>query len=601
MAKNSASLLWKQSRFFLPLQAKFIIWSFLLIIIPFLISGIVTYSKYSASVEENARTYASQIIGQINVNLDRYIKEMERLTLTPFFDNKVLSILKNHDGSPNKATFSTSDEVLKMNLFLSSLSFDRTELRGVFIFANDGLLYNTLDSTAGNRWESQTETWMAQVRQAEGGLVLVPPHFSRYYNLSKPELVFAISRLIRDPDDNNKALGFVKVDLTPTGLTKILSSVNFSTNAKLYISDRDGHQIYPELAQTSTLPTPQGELVTLNGGDYLVASQQSSYTGLRVIGLVPVQDLRQDANDLTRFTLIISLLALIVACLLAVFLSNRLVNPIRHLQGKMKRVQQGGFEERASVMTHDEIGQLAQGFNSMVGEIDRLVKEVYETRLREREAELSALQSQINPHFLYNTLESINMMALKHDHYEISDVVASLGKLLRYTVDMRENLVYLKEEIRFIEAYLRIQSLRYGDRLAFKLEIDPALEFCLIPKLILQPLVENAIEHGVGQSAGTVLISAIGRENSLILIVADSGAGMAVEARSKVKEQIYAVSEITTVRVKTNFGEKKKGFALRNVHQRIRLMYGEPYGLFINEESEEGNTFVIKLPIRVEE
>ena len=252
-------------------------------------------------------------------------------------------------------------------------------------------------------------------------------------------------------------------------------------------------------------------------------------------------------------------------------------------------------------MTHDEIGQLAQGFNSMVGEIDRLVKEVYETRLREREAELSALQSQINPHFLYNTLESINMMALKHDHYEISDVVASLGKLLRYTVDMRENLVYLKEEIRFIEAYLRIQSLRYGDRLAFKLEIDPALEFYLIPKLILQPLVENAIEHGVGQSAGTVLISAIGRENSLILIVADSGAGMAVEARSKVKEQIYAVSEITTVRVKTNFGEKKKGFALRNVHQRIRLMYGEPYGLFINEESTTGNSFVIKLPIRVEE
>ncbi len=591
----------KKRTLFISLQTKFIVWSFLLILVPFLISGLVTYYKYSTSVQDSARTYTLQIIEQITVNLDRYIKEMERLTLTPFYDNRVLNILDTHSGPYDRQVFIPSDEVFKMNLFLSSLSFDRAELRGLFLLANDGSMFSTLDSTAENRWNPATDQWIEQVKQAEGGLVLVPPHLSPYYNFAKPELVFGIARLIRDPNDNKKVLGIVKIDLTSSGVEKILSPVNLSKNARLFITDRAGHRLYPDLNQAEIVPAVTQEQLRLNGEDYLSASQQSDYTGLRVIGLIPLRDLRKDANELTQFTLFISLGALLFAGILAILLSRRLSNPIRHLQGKMRQVEQGAFQERAIVSSHDEIGQLAQGFNAMVGEIDRLVKEVYETRLRERDAELSALQSQINPHFLYNTLESINMLALQAGSYEISDVVVSLGKLLRYTVDKQEKAVYLREELRFVQAYLRIQTFRYQDRLQAELMVDSTLELCLIPKLILQPLVENAIEHGIGSSSGTICLSAHQQHDALILVVQDDGRGLSPETLANLTTKIYAETQATNTLTRHSFDEVRKGFALRNVHQRIRLIYGEPYGLFIESQLEQGSRFILKLPLHLEE
>src|SRR5690606_27649838 len=149
-----------------------------------------------------------------------------------------------------------------------------------------------------------------------------------------------------------------------------------------------------------------------------------------------------------------------------------LVRPIAHLHAKMRQVQRGLFNERAVVTTHDEIGQLTEGFNTMIGEIERLVREVYETRRREREAELSALQSQIHPHFLYNTLEMMTMLALQGNRTQLSDIVTNLGKLLRYTVDRQEQKVYLQDEVRFVEAYLQIQGMRLGSRLAAEIRID---------------------------------------------------------------------------------------------------------------------------------
>jgi two-component system, sensor histidine kinase YesM len=575
---------------------------FPLVTVPFLISIIVTYNRYSASLEQNSSSATRQVIEQVSLNLDRYVRDLERITLLPFYDNSVLDILKNHNRPYGTFGFSSTDEQSKMNLFLSSISFDRTELRGISIFANDGSLFDNVEGRVSRNWLREQNGWMTQAQAAGGGLTIISPHRVSYYT-SGTEQVIALARLIRDPFSGEN-LGFVKADLTEAGIAKILNPVNLSSNARLYVTDRAGSQLYPSFSTAS----PESKLLSaadnqerldIGGQPFLNNSFYSDFTGLRVTGLVPFSDLRRDVNELTGFTLLLSLLAVGCAFGLAAFFSARLLRPVRHLQHSMKLVEQGDFAVRARLTGRDEIGQLAGSFNAMVGEIDRLVKEVYETRLRERDAELAALQSQINPHFLYNTLETMNMLALERNAYELSDLATNLGRLLRYTVDKKEQQVFLRDELQFVEAYLQIQSLRYGDRLQVEISVDPALENCLIPRLILQPLVENALLHGIGAGRGTVRIGAtVHDEDELRLSVEDDGAGITDAKIADLERQITAGG---TSSGKHGFGATLHGFALPNVHGRLRLLYGEPYGLHISRLQPTGSRFELRLPFVLDE
>jgi two-component system sensor histidine kinase YesM len=575
-------------RLFVPLRMKFMILFMSLITIPIMISGAFTYSKYSSNVEQNAKNYTLQIVDQIRINLDRYVKEIERLTLSPLYDPDVLAILKNHSSLYQKGVYLTAEEQFKINLFISSMAFERSEIESILIFTNDGSLFSNAEASVLNYWVKETESWMEQVETEDGGLTILPPHTVSYYKTGAKKVV-SLSRLLREPY-THKIIGMIKVDLNEDGFEKIFSSVSFGTNSKLYIYDKEAQLMYPDLIDSQPdLQAPQ----------FLSASTKSKYTGLQIIGQIPLKELRKEAKELTRYTLMITVLALGAAFLLAIISSNRLVKPIRHLQSKMELVKKGFFKERAIVSTHDEVGQLTTAFNRMVGEIDRLVREVYETKLREREAEISALQSQMNPHFLYNTLESINMMAIQRNYLDLSSVVSNLGRLLRYTVDKHRTMVYLRDEIRFVEAYLQIQELRNGDSLRTEIGIDPALQNALVPKLILQPLIENVIEHAMGSRTVTVRIRARMEREDLVLSVEDDGEGMDEQTVDWVQQRMYSAKEEQSET--QQFGEKNHGYALRNVHQRIRLLYDKPYGVSIHPHTGQGVQFLIRLPFRWDE
>lgn len=587
---------WYKRRF-VSLRSKFITLFVLFITIPFLISGIITYQKYSANVEANARSYTAQIMDQIVVNLDRYVKEMERLTLTPLYDEEVLNILRNHSGLYQRPQYLTTDETNKMNLFISSLRFDRSEIHSILIFANDGSLFSSFETTVGTHWTKESTPWMDRVRERDGRLTIVPPHEATYYKEPLHQVV-SLARVIREPY-THLAIGVVKVDLTSKSFDTILSSVSFSDNSELHILDQDGNVLYSKSQSQEPLNHAQ---VVRNDRDYLYAEVESDYTGIKATGIVPLTDLRKEARELTSFTLIISLIALALAYLMAVVSSNRLVRPIQHLQSKMKLVQMGAFQERAVVTTNDEIGQLTYGFNQMIEHIDYLVKEVYERTLREREAELSALQGQINPHFLYNTLETMNMLAVEKDNHELSGMITSLGKLLHYTVDKKEKPVHLKDEILFVESYLKIQSFRLGDKLCADIRVDPSFEICLVPKLILQPLIENVIEHGLKSRERVNLeLKVRAEEDNLIISIQDDGVGMTLEQIEQLEELMNRPRhfDMPAESDAREFGKVKKGYALRNVHQRLRLLYGEDYGLYIDRSVNQGSRFWIKLPINL--
>lgn len=577
---------------YLPLRSKLVILFIALTVLPFIGSGFMTYQKYTSNVESSARTYTQQFVSQININLDNYLRELDKLTMMPFYDNRVLEILKNHRDPSRKPTHIVGNEAEKMSLFLSSLSFDRPEVKGVFLIANNGIIFSNLDYQAYNP-TAQIVPWIKEKTRHDLRLFLIPPHLPAYYN-SLNENVFSILREIRDPYSDD-ILGCIKIDLAPLAFNRIVDTSNVSTESNIYITDWKGNIFYPVAQQDKIFELPEKGRAIIEEKNYLTAYETSHVTGLNIIGVIAENDLKKDAIDLVRFTSYISIFSLLLAAILAILVASGITNPILKLQKKMKKVQLGHFDERATVMSRDEVGDLCAGFNVMMDEINRLVKEVYETRLRERDAELSALQNQISPHFIYNTFELINAIALENDQFEICDIISSLGKLLRYTVDKKERPVLLIEEIKFLKAYKRILTSRYGERLKIEMAIDPALEHCLVPKLILQPLVENAVQHGIKEYRGVIRIKASRGDHCLLLSVEDDGVGMPEEQYKSLEEKIYG-SESYNEEME-RFDAEKKGYALRNVHQRLYLLYGEQYGMAMDTTVEKGCKFVLRLPL----
>ncbi|UKS24849.1 sensor histidine kinase [Paenibacillus sp. HWE-109] len=581
---------------FISLRTKFLVLFCLMITIPFLISGFITYQKYKANMERDAEAYSAQVTEQVSISLDRFVKEMERTTTSLYFDDLVLQILHSHKGPFRKDNYLKVDEIGKMNQLMASAVMDHSEIEGIFVFALDGSLFSNLQETVNQSWNASQNLWMIRAKANDGGLTIIPPQNESYYKTESPK-VMSLTRLIKDPI-TTEDLGYVKVDLTSKEFEQILSTVKVTKSSKLYVFNDSSQQMYPFIEEPGE---HEQQEVAADSSKFMISEQTTKYGGLRVVSMIPKSDVQTEARQLISFTIWISVGAIVAAYFAAIMTSNRMVKPILHLQKKMRRVQNGDFHERAdSGGPNDEIGLLTEGFNIMVSQLEHMIKDMYELRLREKESELSALQSQINPHFLYNTLESIRMVAQKDHKDELSQVITSLAKMLRYTVNKQMRLVFLQEELAFVESYLDIQSFRLEKMLEHEIHVDFSQEMALVPKLLLQPLVENAIEHGLGCEPLRILIATKESEGDLYIYITDNGTGMNQAQRQMVEDRMNESSGMQTAPSREN-GSRSKGFALRNIQQRLKILYGDAYGLTIEQSGPEGTTFCICIPFQWED
>ncbi|MCP1308681.1 cache domain-containing sensor histidine kinase [Paenibacillus tyrfis] len=592
------------------LRSKTLLIFMLLIAIPLSLQGGITYYDFSTSVERRTADYSAQLVGQINRNLDRTFMEMQRLSLMPTYDPGVLGILRKY-RDPALATNQrpTVEELEKMLLYIAGMTYNRPDIRGIQLFAGSGYTFSNVDASAIRSFtDVKREAWYERVKQADGAWVAIPKHRPSYYFDDSGQDYVSVARLIREPN-TNEGLGVVKIDLKEDVFRQIVSNVKFeekggllvvNSRSELFFQQGSGGltpEMMDELRHTTALPQASDvRHMDIRGKTYLAIVDYSDYSDLKVISYIPVESLLKETKDLRNFTFGIGLFCLVSAGALATFFSYRLSRPLAALKNKMLRVEQGSFKQSVRVESKDEIGQLSRGFNRMVEEIDRLVHEVFVIGLREKEAELAVLQSQINPHFIYNTLESINMLALKRQNDDVSDMVSALGRLLRYTVGRNERLVRLREELESAASYVKIQQLRYGERLKVMFDVEEGLFGHEVPKLLFQPLVENAIYHGIGdrEEGGTIWIEVVRFEEELLLTVRDDGKGMSEDELRQLRQSLAA----PPLSAAEAAGEH--GLALNNINQRLMLMYGERYGLHVDGSPGEGTAFTITIPIREE-
>ncbi|GGF73623.1 histidine kinase [Paenibacillus albidus] len=597
------------------LRSKTLLIFLLLIFIPLSLQGIATYVDFSRSTEQRTADYSAQLVEQMNANLDRTLMEMQRLTLMPLYDSNVLNILRKYSGSESSKKQPSVDERSNLQLYIASMTFDRPEIDSIQIFAGNGYTFSSKAPSAISAFSDvEEQSWYSRVKEADGAWVLIPPHHPSYY-LEDARVYFSVSRLIREPN-TNRTLGVVKIDLKQTLFGQIINNAKFEDQGSLVVQN-SGHELFYEksTANSSSEETRQlldaaGSLradaetavhrLRINGKEYLIISDYSAYSDISIISYIPVVSLLKEIRELRNFTVGIGLISLALGSGLAAYFSYRLTRPLGLLMKKMRLVELGNFKQSVPVVSGDELGRLSSGFNRMVEEIDRLVHEVYMLGLKEKEAELAALQSQINPHFIYNTLESISMLARQRNNDDVSDMVTSLGRLIRNAVQQDGTLIPLGQELQAAESYVRIQEMRLGPRLRTVFDIEEGLELNPVPKLVLQPLIENAIVHGINDSeqGGTIWISAVRFYDHMLLTVRDDGRGMSEMDLDSLRHSLNG----TVTRISIGGTEYQgHGVALRNIQQRLTLIFGSEYDLHVDGSPGQGMSFTLTIPLKDKE
>ncbi len=332
---------------------------------------------------------------------------------------------------------------------------------------------------------------------------------------------------------------------------------------------------------SSDNPAQIGELLALGLNKNILVNRNLVYQNL-----VSKPALYKEINDLGYFAGAITLITLSIVLLLTIMILRRITHPLRRLSILMRKAEKEVFEPITDIKTYDEVAQLGNSYNSLISEIKDLIGQVYKAELFKKEAEIKAIKMQMNPHFLYNTLETIGILALSKDNIVVvPDMVQKLSRILRFSITAGNDYIPLKTEIQFAEWYIQIHQYRHGDRLSSKINIPDELMPIKVPKLIIQPIIENAVLHGINQTerAGLIEIKAYEEDYDLVLEVGDNGPGFWTKDGNHTG------------------APQGLGTGLTQVEARIKLLYGSKYGVSIAKSDADGTVIRLRLPMMMNE
>jgi len=554
---------------------------------------LLTFNSFRLSEEavtDNAKTYTEQLIDQVNTNVQTYLDNMVSISDLARSNGELenaalLSMPRSADGDAVNA---------RIGKYFRSVVRSRDDIATILFAGTNGNVVSDREGVAPKAYEDlRAQDWHRNAVEAKGKVVISSSHVQHLYS-GEYKWVVSISRELGDP--GKPGYGVLMVDLNLNVINNLCRQIQLGNRGYVFVLDPVGDLIYHPQQQllysrlkteaiSTLLTTKDSSISFAENGDRKLYTIRTNDFGWKVIGVTYPDELVTNKGEIRTTSILVGIAFLIVALSISVFLSFRLTKPIKKLESLMKKVEKGEFDLRVEVESTDEIGKLSRSFNLMIGKIKDLMGQIVEEQERKRVSELKAMQAQIHPHFLYNTLDSIIWMAEMGKMAEVVNMTGALAKLFRSSISKGDELVPIEVELEHVQNYLTIQMIRYKNKFTYDIDVDPDILACKTLKIVLQPLVENAIYHGLKQQAVLGHISVTGRREDgvIVLKVADDGVGMS-------EEQLRTLSE------KWRSDEGGKGVGVRNVDQRIRLTFGEEYGLEIESELEEGTTVTLRMP-----
>lgn len=586
-----------------------------------LVIAIISYASTRDAVEENSRAYTEQLIDQVQTNIDSYIDHMENIAEVVQLNDQVQRFFAD-EGSADQRDLYRS----RIGAFLTSIAGTRSDISLILIVGDNGEVLSQ-NPTLRLRpvHEILDQRWYQRARARSGRAVISSSHVQNVVE-GEYRWVITLSRTINDPLTGVDH-GVMLVDLNFSVISQLVRRISLGEKGYLFIVASDGTIVYhprQELIYSDlereyidrVLEERDGSFtVSEETGERIYTVSTSSRTGWRTVGVNYAGELVRNRSTIQRYYFYWTLACIVIAILVAILISHHLSRPILRLRSSMRVVEQGNFDISVDVSGNNEIGELAKDFNIMIARIKELVRRNAEEQEQKRKSELLALQNQITPHFLYNTLDSIIWMAEAKQYSQVVKMVAALARLLRLSISRGDELVSVRDEVQHIRNYLTIQKMRYKDMLDFSIDVESSIQDLLVPKVILQPLVENAIYHGIKNKEGGGCVTVQGRreEDDILLVVRDDGVGAdpahmeeivargarlpaTVEAE---QTEPGAVAVAAPARYR-HLARRRTKVGIANVHERVRLYFGDRYGLRfgVNEDSPDGGTTVeVRLPV----
>lgn len=591
----------------LKLSTKLLISFVLIISLSISIVGYSSYSIWKTNKIEDAKDSSRNRVEQMAYNVTYRTSEIEEFISTRlmFSQNLAESLViktddnKYYNDAVRKREFSTfASDMFHMKKEFIEIYVEDIEGEGLYMHRSSQRIISTRSEVIG----------LSLITERRRSTIIDSWGKSTWLPLAEEKGKVCISRVIFSPS-NYKYVGIISISIDDSFLADFYRDSGRVKGRKTIILNPAneimwGDKEYEYAGLINTLHDDRFRLKTVNSiipynkNSYLVSVFFSPLIKWRVIEILPINSLLIDIEKFKRWIFAICLITCLVALINALIISRNISSNIKLLIKKIEYIQNGNFQFKIQPASHDEIGQLAIKFNIMSEKIQELIKTVYLEQLEKNRAEYkalqfeySALQAQMNPHFLYNTLEIINSLANMGKSSQISDIVKSLGILMRGTIGKKDNIITMEEEINFVKHYLSIQKIMYQDRLVIEYFIDENLLSCLVPRLVIQPILENSIIHGIERKRGTgrISISILQcNEDTVKISVADNGVGMDPQ---KAEEILMGKVDATEFDNHTHIG-------LSSVNKRIKILFGSSYGLNIFSRQGEGTIVEVTIPYK---
>lgn len=481
---------------------------------------------------------------------------------------------------------------------IGSIFYSRDDLVGIHVITDKGKIYNYGNSMNVVDPEYAQEDWYRQLQASSGKMVWLGVYPRSLIDQVEDSPVFAFGRQLYDLNEH-KPIGIVLYETDPQPVLEALENLKLGEHSQVYLMSPDGRFVtsatdpQPDAAALPKLPDAQDVMVQQKGGQLVVASKLS-FSGWWIMSVTPDKDLNVELVEMKRYLLIVISALILVSTLIASIVSQTISSPLKKLIREMRQVEVGNFRGLVNVSSYQEINILVASFNRMVRRIEELIERVKLSSVSEKNAELHALQSQVNPHFLYNTLDMIYWMLDEEGNEQLGELVLSLSSMFRYSSQWEDGAdVSLREELEQIGHYLNIISIRLEGRLMIITGVDERWLNIRVPKMTVQPVIENAVKHGLESLGRQGILKVYTSEEGrmLKLVVEDNGTGMNTEQLSRLQASLAGDSAGVS---------GKSGIGLQNLHRRLQFMFGEEYGLQIESFPGEGTRVAIMLPVPVE-
>ncbi len=549
-----------------------------------LIIAAILFSEFSSTVKDNATVSTREIVRQINANLSYYI-------------NDIVSISGYAKDLAKQVNTLGKDEVEdKLKTILSS----RQDIVALVLFDLEGnAVLSTSEVPLRDSEEITTQKWFARTIGGEGNFYFTGPHVQQLSTSAYPWVITYSQQISYSVQEGEMAQGLLLIDMNFSAVSSLAKNAKLGSTGYVYFIDNNNKIVYHPLQQlinsniinedlSSVADHIFGTFInTFEGRERLVIIDTVNNARWRIVGVAFMDELMSGLNQFATVMALILILCIIITIFLAQYVSGWISSPIKELERLMVAVERGDFSEPPTVKGNQEVQALSQSFSLMILRIRELMDDIVKSQELKRKFELDALQAKINPHFLYNTLDSVVWMAEQNDTEGVIRMISALAKLFRVSLSKGHDIITLGEELEHVRNYLIIQQIRYTGKFEFSLEVEQGLEECPTIKLIVQPIVENAIYHGIKylQEMGHITIKVYRRKPGAIVVeIRDNGVGMDEEKLDRI----------------LSFGgphsPKGSGIGVRNVHQRVQLYYGSDFGLEISSELDEGTLVRIVIP-----